>query len=493
MREKTIPPNVASLSESIRDMGYSPQAAIADLIDNSITALARKIQIILDVSIPDEECLAIVDDGSGMTEAELLDAMRLGSRNPREIRDASDLGRFGLGLKTASFSQCRSLTVVSRRDGNLCAARWDLDLIAARNEWIVQIPSGSELAGLPFIDALGQQGTYVLWQKLDRFHENVALDLRIDHALEKLRAIERHLSLVFHRYLSGEYGKSKLQIELNGTPVKPSDPYFTANRATQLLNEETVRINGSEVKMQAFIIPYQSKLTKKEKELSASAGELVTNQGAYVYRNGRLLAWGGWFGLIPRGEATKLARVRIDFTNALDEAWTVDIKKSRAEPPLAVRKTLKQIIGQIAEPSKRVIRGRAKRLLDSEAHPMWFLHPDRVGMRFAINREHPLVAAALTRLDPDSQAAFEGILRALESNVPVEAIYADYTISSSKYEEREEVSIDSLRELLIGQYSVLCDSGLMTWEKFTPMIRSQKPFKDYPDATETILQELSNG
>ena len=392
MHEKTLPPNAASLIQSMRDLGYSLETAIADLIDNSITAGAKNIRILLDVKHLDDACLAIIDDGSGMTEDQLLEAMRPGSRDPREKRDANDLGRFGLGLKTASFSQCKSLTVVSRKNGRIFAAQWDLDLVNERNAWIVNILSVEEISALRFIDELGNRGVYVLWQKMDRLLESNTQELSETNAYEKLSIVERHLGLVFHRYIAGEYKKRKLSIKINEHPVASFDPFCISNPATQLLPLEIVRIDGHEIRIQPYVLPHHSKLSKKEYDFYRSHSDFVNNQGAYIYRNGRLMAWGDWFRLVPKSEATKLARIKIDFPNALDELWTIDIKKSRAHPPSPVREKLRQIINRIADHSKRVYVGRGNRLLEDQEQPLWLRYSDRAGIRYALNRDHPLVS-----------------------------------------------------------------------------------------------------
>ena len=140
VREIHLPPSAPDLLESMRAIGYSFESALADLIDNSIAAAARTVNVRFSVS--GEPYVAIIDDGTGMSPADLTSAMRHGSRNPDQARDALDLGRFGLGLKTASLSHCRMLTVISLRDGTLSARRWDLDYIAKRRDWmLLDIPA----------------------------------------------------------------------------------------------------------------------------------------------------------------------------------------------------------------------------------------------------------------------------------------------------------------------------------------------------------------
>ncbi|MGV8691122.1 ATP-binding protein, partial [Pseudomonas aeruginosa] len=215
-RDRSHPPSAACLSESMRDLGYSLETAIADLIDNSISAGADTIDIICDVS-GEHPVMVILDNGRGMTEDELLDAMRHGTGNPRQHRSPKDLGRFGLGLKTASFSQCRSLTVVSTRDGTVCGAEWNLDRIDAADDWILSILDDADIHGLPYVERLGARGTAVIWRELDRLMEHEAGDRRDEIVNEKLEAVGRHLSLVFHRFLSGEIkGHARISLTVNG-------------------------------------------------------------------------------------------------------------------------------------------------------------------------------------------------------------------------------------------------------------------------------------
>lgn len=490
MQEKILPPYAASLSQSMRDLGYSFETAIADLIDNSITACAENIDIFLDVPHSEEPYLVIIDDGSGMNEEQLLEAMRPGSQNPREKRAANDLGRFGLGLKTASFSQCKSLTVVSRKNQKLFAAQWDLDLINERNEWVVKLPSAQQIENFPFLNQLGTQGTYILWQKLDRLLESITHERSKNNAYDKLAIVEKHLGLVFHRYIEGDYKKNKLAITINGQPVDAFDPFCVSNKATQLLPEEIVRIEGQEVKIQPYILPHHSKLTKKEYDYYQSRSDFVSNQGAYIYRNGRLMAWGDWFRLVPKTEATKLARVRIDFSNVLDEHWTIDIKKSRAHPPYQVREKLRQIVNRITEQSKRVHVGRGNRLFDKKEDPLWERHPDRNGIRYFISRNHPLITTIENRLDEDDRTAFEDILSVIERSIPLEAIYADYSSSPQSFEEKEEITYEAMRDKLQNLYMLMSISGTMDKENFARMIYGLKPFSENIDMVQKIIEEL---
>jgi len=489
MQERTLPPHAASLIQSMRDLGYSLETAIADLIDNSITAKSRNIRIFLDVLDTLDPCLAIIDDGEGMAEDELLEAMRPGSRNPRDKREKNDLGRFGLGLKTASFSQCKSLTVISRKNGKVFGAKWDLDLISIRNEWVVTILSEYELANLAFIDKLPEQGTYILWEKLDRLIEKDGNDVS-DHVYEKFAVVRNHLALVFHRYISGTYNRKKLAIEINGDPVEAFDPFCISNKATQLLPEEIVRIEGYEVKIQPYILPHHSKLTKQEYDFYRTRSDFVNNQGAYIYRNGRLMAWGDWFRLVPKSEATKLARVQIDFPNILDEYWTIDIKKSRAAPPYEVREKLKHIINKIADQSRRVHVGRGNRLFEEHDTPLWVRYSDRPRIRYEVNRDHPLVIGLKNLLHDSNHSVLEDVLSVIESSVPLEAIYADYASKPQSFDAADEISDEELKEKISSLYTLVVLNGGMNKDSFARMLSGLKPFNENMSTVQKFLEEF---
>ena len=400
---RRLPPGAASLSESMRDLGYSLATAIADIVDNSITAKATAIDIFCDPA-RDRPTLVIIDNGEGMTEDQLLLAMKHGSVNPKEKRSPADLGRFGLGLKTSSFSQCRHLSVVSSQNSQRCGADWDLDLVGEEDDWIISILDEMEIKQLPYIENLAETGTAIIWQKLDRLFEDQLGSKRDEIVNEKLDLVEKHLALVFHRFLSGEVkNRSRLSITVNGHPVEAFDPFCRKNKATSVLPEEIIRVDGEKIRIQPYILPHHSRLSAAEYDYYQDRSNFLSNQGAYIYRSGRLMAWGDWFRLVPKNEATKLARICIDFPNSLDERWTIDIKKSKARPPLEVRQRIKQIIDRITERSTRVHRGRGRKLFEETKAPMWERYADRGNIRYDLNSEHPLLAVLAQDLTDDQK------------------------------------------------------------------------------------------
>jgi len=491
MKEVGLPPRAASLSESMRDLGYSLQAAVADIVDNSISATASRVDIFFDLK-KSGASLAILDNGEGMSQDVLIEAMRHGSRNPREKRSADDLGRFGLGLKTASFSQCTKLTVVSAQEGSLASAMWDLKLVANRDDWVICVLDDHEIQILPYIDKIPDTGTMVLWENLDRLCEGDTDVVNEKLIHEKIREVEKHLSLVFHRFMSGEIKRRKLEIAINYHTLEPFDPFCTNNKATQLLNQEIIRIEGAEVAIQPFILPHHSKLSPKERDYYNNRSDFLNNQGAYVYRNGRLMAWGDWFRLIPKGEATKLARVRIDFPNSLDEHWTIDIKKSRAHPPHVVREQIRKIINRISEGSTRVIKGKGKRLYEGIPKPIWLRTATKGAVEYTLDRNHPVISAFAKSLGDDKERNVNEILSLIESSVPIERIYADYSISPQDFEVEIDLGKDDLFSRLEEIWGIMFLNQDVSEQIFRDVVGFMKPFSEYSDVIDEFIRGKVN-
>jgi hypothetical protein len=192
MTREIVNPSLGNFISSLRDVGYTFEIAVADILDNSISACAKNISIYA-VHQPDL-VFAMLDDGIGLVEEGVREAMRLAAKNPADERSANDLGRFGLGLKTASFSQCRNLTLVSKKDGRISARQWDLDVLTERNEWLLITPATDELESLPLFKELNslETGTLVVWRKVDRYEQ--------DSFITEISKLKKHLSLVFHRF-----------------------------------------------------------------------------------------------------------------------------------------------------------------------------------------------------------------------------------------------------------------------------------------------------
>jgi len=488
------PPSASSLLESMRDIGYSLETALADLVDNSISADARIVEI---YCIPSEEVpyVAIIDDGYGMCKRDLLLAMQHGGVSTKSDRTDKDLGRFGLGLKTASFSQCRSLTVISKKkDHDLVGLCWDLDLVADKDDWILKELTQEEISMVPHLSQLGEHGTIVLWQKLDRLLEGESTSKKDELVNAKLDIVRRHLSLVFHRFLDGQLKKlgfERLELKLNGTAIEGFDPFCTHNLSTQVLPQQVIRINDSTVTLTPYILPHHSRLTASEYDFYQDRSDFISNQGAYVYRNGRLMAWGDWFRLVPKGEATKLARVKIDFNNDLDDIWTIDIKKSRAQPPRQVRDGLRQIIQQVSNTSVRVHRGRGEKYFQEAKAPFWEKYADKIhGVKYDINREHPMVVSIKERYGREGAQAIDLLLDSISSSVPIEMIYSDYSTNPRSIKQYTSPNEDELKKEILEIKDCFFRGQNIENTAFLDLLLSMPKYKDSKDAIKKIFNEV---
>ena len=487
MRVFDIPPRPSSLIESIRAIGYSLSTALADLVDNCITARAESIQIFASLETSDPK-VGILDDGVGLTEDELLEAMRLGSRSPLEERAQFDLGRFGLGLKTASFSQCRVLTVVTRTNGTTSCARWNLDHIAESGRWQVQIPD--DLTSIPWTEHLGSSGTLVIWEQLGLRTANGDSGRSMVDFVRQMDEARSHLELVFHRFLSGEPGHRRVIILMNNRSLEPFDPFHSSHPATIAGPKERIRVAHEDVVVQAFTLPHHGKVTPAEWERHAGPEGYVKNQGFYVYRERRLIIHGTWFGLARQTELTKLARVRIDMPNALDGAWKIDVKKVSAQLPPPVRERLRRIIEPLGAASKRVYRTRGRRLIEENRIPVWNRVQNKNQIFYRINEEHPMVLDLLSRLPPEARGDLLRVIEVAGASLPMDALFADLGGDTTSV-VGSAASEQALRYAAVTTFAHLSRT-VKSIEDVLTMMRVAEPFRSNWERTEHILREDSN-
>ena len=427
-------PRAASLIQSLRAFGYDLPTAVADLIDNSVSAGAKNIWLDFHWA-GHTSSVSILDDGQGMDEETLVAAMRLGSRSPLEPRDPKDLGRFGLGLKTASFSQCRQLTVGSRwAGGPISVRRWDLDYVTSAGEWRL-LRSGSEgfqRAAGPLADM--RSGTIVLWEKMDRVCASADVNCDADHALflAHIQAVRQHVAMVFHRFLEAP---AALRLWVNDQAVRPWDPFLTKEPATQLLADEAVALFGARMTVRPYVLPHHSKTSAAIYAAAAGPRGWNAQQGFYVYRNRRLLVAGDWLGLgFQKAEHYKLARIQLDIPNSMDAEWEIDVRKARATPPPTVRRDLRRLATLTRNRASDVYRHRGARLSQGlvEQVLLWErrVHHDQIS--YALNREHPLVRAVLDG-SPEENRRVRALLSVIEETVPVPTIAQDAAESPDRH------------------------------------------------------------
>lgn len=360
-----VVPAAARTIASLRDVGYEPVQAIADLVDNCVEARATEVRI--DVRFAGSESwIRVADNGHGMDAATLTEALRYGSERDY---DESDLGKFGFGLKSASTSQCRRVTVASRRASQRARMEvrcLDLNHIAGTNRWEILVidPSArGEHLTAPLAQA---PGTVVMWEELDRIldYKDPFGQWARRKMLELAEEIDRHLGMVFHRFLAGEVRGRKLRIWVNGTRVEPWDPFCRDEQALVSLDEADIKIVSDEgagiLHVAPYVLPHQNDFSSPEAWARAS-GPLKWNrqQGFYIYRANRLIQWGGWSRIRTTDEHTKLARVSLDFSPVLDSALGVNISKAIVKLPLDVRSELEPIVTQVARVADHRYRRKA--------------------------------------------------------------------------------------------------------------------------------------
>ena len=403
------------------------------MVDNSITAGATRVWVDFQWA-ETGPIVAILDDAHGMHQRELLEAMRIGSEVSE--RRPGDLGRFGLGLKTASFSQCKVVTVATKHAGQIHALRWDLDYVAnVARDWHVLVgPSEAAASMLTALDEL-ETGTLVVWERLDHI-VSVSGDAGRKLFLETADAVKHHLALVFHRFLSDNEPRFRIAFGAiaSATAIKPVDPFLLTHPATWKSPTETLQSEHLSIEVQAFVLPHRDRMSDTEYEASAGRDGWTSSQGFYVYRNRRLLVWGTWLSLgvggrlWTREEAFKLARIRLDIDSSSDFEWAIDIKKSSARAPACFRPRLRAIAAETRERARSVLVHRGAygphRAVPDLAN-IWLGR--RVGQHssFVLNRQHPLLAQLLASLPGATASQLEAFVRMAEMSVPIQRIWLE--------------------------------------------------------------------
>lgn len=440
MNSEIIEPNVSNFINSLRDMGYTFSIAIADIIDNSITASAKNIEIMA-LANP-EMSLSLLDDGQGMNKKELVEAMRLATRSPHSERNKLDLGKYGLGLKTASFSQCKKLTVISKKDSTISARQWDLDYISKENKWLLLTPKESSLKKIALYKELLQQksGTLVIWEKIDGVEPKA-----FSNEVIKLR---EHLSLVFHRFLEKSPGKKPLRISINKNTLKPFNPFNPEHPASQQMPAEKIKIEGEDIIVQPYILPHHSKVSQAEYERYATDEGYTKSQGFYLYRANRLLIHGTWWKLHKSIDAHKLVRIKIDIPNNQDQYWGIDIKKSTASPNEEIKGDLKRIISQVTERGSRPYTGRGRKIEDKNIYRFWELSPLNGEIRFVLNNKHPLLNHIRSKLNEEGAQLVDTYLKGIQAYLPLDAIQSKLQQNPHEVNQKSLISKEEVEGIL---------------------------------------------
>ena len=358
-------PSARRLMRSLRDVGYDLPSAVADLVDNSIDAEATHVAIDLHGSWRGPY-VRVADNGTGMTERQLDEAMRYGSARRYA---GGDLGHFGLGLKTASLSQCRRLTVATRTTppGRVRVRRWDLDHVADHDAWILEHPRVRDCRPELLEPLHDTAGTVVMWEHLDRILGRRRPDGdAAERRLQLVRGdVHEHLAMVFHRFLAGENRSQRVGIALNGERVAPWDPFARSEPLTQKLPRQTLRLEHDgtihRVRVRPHVLPNQHHFSSPEAH-QAAAGPQRWNrqQGLYIYRQDRMIQSGGWSRFRTLDEHSKLARIALDIPATADDAFPTNVAKMRVKIPDGLRPQLRVLIAGVVGRAQDVYRQRVR-------------------------------------------------------------------------------------------------------------------------------------
>lgn len=439
-----------ALLTGLRAIGYNFSTAVADIIDNSISAEATEIRIFSD-PLNQEPNFCILDNGYGMSMSELDNAMLPGSDRENKEDSKLELGRFGLGLKSASLSQCREFTVASKKFGKIRAMSFDLDVIEASNKLLLKQLTNEEIELLPEIDRLKsyETGTLVIWTKFDKI-EGLAKNFE-----DSFRAVvadsKKHVELVFHRFYN------KISIYYNEKRIERRDPFLLGSVGRQQTGRtSTINIDGSEITVIPYTLPFANTLTSDEKALLGNPKSIFDEQGFYLYRNERLISWGSWMRMGIRSELNKLARIQVDIPSSLDSVWMLDVKKSSAKIPDKIKDRIRMAVEDSIVRSKRTTKFPGVKE-QSQEHKIWDRINEHDGkIRYQINRESPAIATLAAALGENEKKLLEIVLSQIECYLPKYSIANDnmdsLTIVNSGADAEEEHLIDEIIEII-----ALCD------------------------------------
>lgn len=465
MKAENFAPEPIELLESNRNLGYSIDEAIADLVDNSISAKSSSVDIQCKWN-KGEPYLAIIDNGHGMDEDTLIDSFKLGSNIPERNRSENDLGRFGMGMKTASLSQSRSLIVLSKTTNHSLIGRTlDLDFVKENGWYLKKEDYRSIIDNYDFNKK--QKGTIIYWSQWDRAPEEEILFNEIAISLI------RYLGVVFNKFISDK----SLLINVNGFNVKAISPIPTDS---QIFDESRKGPSGSVLNGYLLKHPlkWDSSIDYDAKFNSYNLFRGIdAQQGIYIYRCKRLLTpYGGWLGLEKIRTSSRLARVEMEYPNSADELWSLDITKTKATIPPEFREQIKKLTRATRVNSvTKISRGRNSVLRDvpKEKGRVWLTKENKELLCYVFqpNINH-YIFQSLIEEKRISKTDLEIIFSLLSNNLPVNEIVNLNDDNSSKITRMNYVKKlkPHERELAIIVFNSLRSDG-----------------KDYEEAINTLL------
>ena len=472
--ENTPSPSV--LMNSMRSIGYTFKTALADIIDNSISAEAKNVYI--NVPINDSDLfISVLDDGHGMTRNELFNAMKYGSDREYSL---SDLGRFGLGLKSASLSQCRILTVLSKNENVISGFQWDLDLVLKDKKWDCIELNAMEIAEIPNADALMKlpMGTLVVWQNFDIAYKKSNGRIR-EYLSDEMADAEKHLRLVFHRFLSNRF--KPLKIYVNNDLLEPLDPFLEDHPKTDSKKVSEITFDGETIKVQPFILPHMADLSDKDIDKLGGIDALRNDQGFYIYRNDRLIIYGKWFRLSSANvsaELLKYGRIKVDIPNSLDEIWDIDIKKQNATIPRQILNYLKKAVSDVCFRSKEKTTKRVRLTLERDDNKIWNKSLDKNQKeRFFINKESEFIRHFLDEFDDNCKRKILNFIDTISATLPLDDIY-NAVCNKNNATNIEEEQFEAIVLEGVSQFRMIKNIIQKSDEEVMSLLTRYEPFND---------------
>lgn len=474
-----VTPTPEHFVKSISEQGYRLETAIADLIDNSISAGADMVEVLLDTeSRP--FTLFIADNGRGMTEDELRGAMRFPSRSLEETRAKSDLGRFGLGLKTASFSQTRCFSVLSRdlNSADFKGRTWDVAVLREHG-WKLKVESSDEVAALlhhyrlvsdsllgGFSSAFHPR-TVVVWKGLHKFESYIENRNCADVLKAELSGTTRaYLSLVFHKFM--ERSTKPLKIRLNNSEVTSFNPFPTDSAGVRRLSGKNRKFGKDTIIVQGFVLPISSvdDVKNGSNRWVPPGKNLMDLEGIYIYRGERIILFGGWLGLAGRSPRMQLARLRVELGNAVDHLLHLNVAKSQVELPYDLREGFAEYVSDLRAEAEKEYLNRTIRSFrgPNETHEALIkTSATNKGAQMMINPSFPLVGALQKSLSDKQALLVKAIFRMINKELnSIRKVHEDIVFS----EVNGEVNIS--KQEFLDIISGLLDEG---WSK--EFVRSQ--------------------
>jgi hypothetical protein len=429
-----VTPNPEYLIKSIAEQGYSLETALADLIDNSISANASQVEILIDIE-QKPFTLFLADNGEGMSETILKKSMRFPSTSPDNNRMKNDLGRFGLGMKTASFSQTRKFTVLSRSKGRkkYCGRTWDLDLLKS-GKWQILVNTDDEINSLlvkykfhssDMFDSFEnyEANTIIIWEGLHKF-EDYLEEKNQKKALKKeiTEVTTDHLSLVFHRFM--EKKENKLEIRVNNKLLEPFNPFPTHEKDIRLIEFKQKGFGTDSIKLEGFILP--SRCIEETKNSithwTTKHRSLTDMEGIYIYRADRIIIFGGWNGIIKKGPKLQLARLRVEIGNKVDHLLHLNVAKSQVIIPHDLKDAFESYITELKTEATREFFNRTTVRFPTKKENkinLFERNPSNKGILLELNNDFPILEELNKELSLVGKSHLKILLKMINTQVNI--------------------------------------------------------------------------